>query len=271
MTGLTSRQWSESLQSYMQLPQPLHLMELLTRSRHYHCGFFRSPDESLESALDALVLEALRPIRDAESVLDVGCSMGGSVEMLAARGKRVVGVDPCNLSIKYARSASSDSAVYVECRLEDLEAARLESRFDAVLLIEVLQHFPDLHAALSNCLRHLNGRGRIVVCDMVLVPRLEWDHVPLHRRGDLIDAATGLGLIVSEHHDVTSNVFPTYSRLLERLVSKRDEMVHRLSEYRESVRSEVDELIEQLQNLRAGMDGGDLRYQITALQRSAGE
>jgi SAM-dependent methyltransferase len=84
---------------------------------------------ALEFAKDAL--------RPASSVLDVGCGIGWSSSVMAAEGKRVVGVDISPLLIWTARSMFSN------CRFETRDFTQYEpaGQFDAVLMIDVYEHF----------------------------------------------------------------------------------------------------------------------------------
>ena len=60
-----------NMQGRVRLPHPLHLIELLTGSRHYHCGCFVEPDDSLDSA---------KPTQDVDELLVLLWNLGTGFE-----------------------------------------------------------------------------------------------------------------------------------------------------------------------------------------------
>ncbi len=99
-----------------------------------------------------------------ERVLDVGCGEGIITRAVAARGARVVGVDPSARMIEHARAAEGDlptGAVYAVddgCTLATVGTGL----FGWVTAGLSLNNVPDLDAALGAVRRVLVGGGRLV-------------------------------------------------------------------------------------------------------------
>jgi 2-polyprenyl-6-hydroxyphenyl methylase / 3-demethylubiquinone-9 3-methyltransferase len=93
-------------------------------------------------------------------VLDAGCGGGLVARELAAAGAEVVGVDRSQGSLEVARRAVGGRFSPAQGRLEHLPFA--DSRFDAVVAADVLEHLPDLPAAVAELARVLAPGGSLV-------------------------------------------------------------------------------------------------------------
>jgi 2-polyprenyl-6-hydroxyphenyl methylase/3-demethylubiquinone-9 3-methyltransferase len=100
-------------------------------------------------------LEALGDL-DGRLVLDAGCG-GGLVARELAAGAEVVGVDRSLGSLGVARRAAGSSFRPARGRLERLPFA--DGSFDTVVAADVLEHLPDLPAAVNELARVLAPGG----------------------------------------------------------------------------------------------------------------
>jgi 2-polyprenyl-6-hydroxyphenyl methylase / 3-demethylubiquinone-9 3-methyltransferase len=85
------------------------------------------------------------------SVLDIGCGGGLVCEPLARLGAEVTGIDPAAENIEAAKAHASAGGLdiaYEAATAEEL-AARGRS-YDAVLLLEVVEHVPDVPAFIKS-------------------------------------------------------------------------------------------------------------------------
>lgn len=83
-------------------------------------------------------------------VLDIGCGGGLVCEPLARLGAEVTGIDPGNEGIEAARAHAA--AAGLEIRYEAEEAGEFAARndtYDVVLVLEVVEHVPDVPAFLA--------------------------------------------------------------------------------------------------------------------------
>lgn len=84
------------------------------------------------------------------SILDIGCGGGLVCEPLARLGADVTGIDPAAASIDAAKAHAEAMGLrigYANMMAEQLAASG--ARFDAVLLLEVIEHVTDIRAFLG--------------------------------------------------------------------------------------------------------------------------
>jgi SAM-dependent methyltransferase len=99
-------------------------------------------------------------------VLDVGCGTGRHALPLAARGARVVGVEPTPEMLARARLKAEQKGLEIEFRastVETLDAAL--GLFDLVLCCLVLSHIADLGTAVARLAAHVRLGGKLIVSD----------------------------------------------------------------------------------------------------------
>ncbi|MEO8668661.1 MAG: bifunctional 2-polyprenyl-6-hydroxyphenol methylase/3-demethylubiquinol 3-O-methyltransferase UbiG [Bauldia sp.] len=85
-------------------------------------------------------------------ILDVGCGGGLVTEPLRRLGADVVGIDPSGANIEVARVHAAESNLAIDYRADTAESlAEAGERFDAVLILEVVEHVPDVPAFVFAC------------------------------------------------------------------------------------------------------------------------
>jgi 2-polyprenyl-6-hydroxyphenyl methylase/3-demethylubiquinone-9 3-methyltransferase len=150
----------------------------------------------------ARVLHAMNPARldfylaalgeaPGRLVLDAGCGGGLVAKGLAAAGARVVGVDRLPACLLVARRAVPDRFQPAAATLERLPFA--DASFDAVVAADVLEHVPDLPAAVAELTRVLRPGGSFL---FDTINRTAWAWVTA-----LFGAERLLGLVPKGTHD----------------------------------------------------------------------
>lgn len=83
------------------------------------------------------------------TVLDIGCGGGLVAEPLARLGASVTGIDPAPENIAAAKAHAEGARLKIDYRATTAEElAASGAAFDAVLLLEVVEHVPDVPAFL---------------------------------------------------------------------------------------------------------------------------
>jgi 2-polyprenyl-3-methyl-5-hydroxy-6-metoxy-1,4-benzoquinol methylase len=137
-------------------------------------------------------------------LLDAGCGHGLLLDEARARGFEVVGLEISRHAAAHARGLGLE---VLEIPLEEF-AVPAESRFDAIVLADVIEHLADPQAALDRCVELLRPGG--VLCVVTPDPaspvaRLAgsrwWGFLPAHTfllpRRTLRELLSARGLVVS--------------------------------------------------------------------------
>ena len=116
------------------------ITDLLTR---------RAAAAAKERPLDDLPLDDL-PLDDLR-ILDVGCGGGILSESLARLGARVTGIDPAPNNVVVSARHAERTGLAVDYRCTTVETlAEADERFDAVLVMEVVEHVKDVPGFLRD-------------------------------------------------------------------------------------------------------------------------
>lgn len=95
------------------------------------------------------------------SVLDIGCGGGLVSEPLARLGASVTGIDPAPENIAAAKAHASGMGIggidYRVATAEDIAAAGIS--YDAVLVLEVVEHVPDVPAFIKSVAKLVRPGG----------------------------------------------------------------------------------------------------------------
>ena len=119
-------------------------------------GAFGMRDEML--AQHARSLRALERRVPAGRLLDVGCGPGFLLEAARERGWTAVGVDPSPFAVARARKGGFEAHGGM---LEDVDLA--PGSFDALALLQVVEHMTDPRPLLAACRRLLRPGGALLV------------------------------------------------------------------------------------------------------------
>jgi ubiquinone/menaquinone biosynthesis C-methylase UbiE len=113
-------------------------------------------------------ITALAGVRPGDAVLDVGCSGGYLARKLAATagpGGRVVGVDPSQAAIGYARRHAGPAMTFTVGTAQDLPLP--DASFDVVTCTLAMHHVPARRRAdaLGEMYRVTRPGGRLLIAD----------------------------------------------------------------------------------------------------------
>jgi len=154
-------------------------------------------------------------------VLEIGCGGGGLLRRAAARGADVVGVDVQQDALELARAqlqankvagtGNHENALHLSPRLlvslsqigKDNRLPFRATAFDAILAQHVIEHLPDVDAALREWWRVLNPGGRLAIA----TPNARYpdpahfadaDHARVFSPDELCEIVTRAGFVIEE-------------------------------------------------------------------------
>ena len=133
---------------------------VILQRRHVYCS--GPPVTELSPPMIALALRYAR-----ERVLDLGCGAGPYAEALRASGRAAYGVEYNPAAAAMARGRGVPVARADARRLPFGDGA-----FDSVLAVEVLEHIPDVEAALAECARVARVNVVLSVPNASVIPHL---------------------------------------------------------------------------------------------------
>lgn len=104
---------------------------------------------------------AMRPF-DGLNLLDIGCGAGLLSEPLARLGFAVTGIDLAEENIAVARTHAEAGGLSIDYRATPIESLPAEGQFDAITLLEVVEHVPDVEAFVREAALRLRPGGMLI-------------------------------------------------------------------------------------------------------------
>jgi len=197
--------------------------------RHIHHGLWdgqESPAQAQQQLTETLAREA--GIRGGETILDVGCGMGGSAIHLARNlGCQVQGITLSPLQRFWASSAARWNRVASSTHFRCVDAEQVDfspESFDVVWSIECTEHLYDKARFFQRAAAWLRPGGRMAICAWLAGEALEDQQQvrqvhdvcegffcpSLGTSGDYRQWMTAAGLTVDHDHDWTARVSQTW-------------------------------------------------------------
>lgn len=206
---------------------------------HVHWGYWDNPKtkaispKEFHQAGELMLRHVIETagIKDGCKVLDVGCGLGGTIKYLNERFSNCefvgVNIEERQIAVaqKSIKAKNGNTIKFVHADACALPFTK--PKFDVILCVESIFHFPDRETFMKECQRALLPKGRLTISDFVPVEAASSifnfiEHkfdllspvygnvridisVPRYRR---IARATGFTLVSVE--DITTNTLPTY-------------------------------------------------------------
>jgi cyclopropane-fatty-acyl-phospholipid synthase len=185
----------------------------LGRHMKYTCALFQDGTESLDEAQEAYLdyITKMLRLQGGERVLDVGCGWGSLTIFLAERlGCQVTAITPSGVQQQFVQDWAIRAGVadLVHIDLAPFQTAELADRsFDAVAMVEVIEHLPEHLEPLRKAYRVLKRAGRIFIsasCYRTRADKFEYEPRPasMHALGLYgFTAMASLSQLVAEVED----------------------------------------------------------------------
>lgn len=257
------------------LPTPYQIFRYMTRSEHLHFGLFRDRDEDFGAAQERMMQRLLELFpRDAKTVVDVGCGIGGTSCAMAERGLQVQAFAPEPGLIEYAKAVAAerglaDRTEFHACRLQEVPRQGI-GPFDVVITQESLQYLHPLGDTLQRFWSLLREGGRLVIGDQVLRSSEHREHVQFHIADEIRAQAEQVGFALAHHEDVTAMARHTGPVSLGILREQRDDLIALFEPLQPKIAEDLDVCLTNGAIEASWYDQGKMGYELFAFDKPAG-
>ena len=97
------------------------------------------------------------------NILDLGCGGGLVCEPLARLGANITGIDFVKQNIIAAKKHAKKSNTNIEYLHQDINNLKFKKKYDAVLILEVLEHIENWKKIIINVKKLLKPGGKIII------------------------------------------------------------------------------------------------------------
>ena len=190
----------------------LNLYSKLLKNDMLHYGYFQNPDIkpediSIKQIEDAQVLYSQQIInqikRKNESILDVGCGMGGLAKIINEKNLNVEVLTPNKNQIDHIQSKYPELKFY-HSKFEDMNTSE---SYGTVIHSESLQYI-DLDEAFKMVEIIINSGGQWIITDYFRI-NSSGINKSGHKLHDFLKKVEEYGWKITFKQDITSNVMPT--------------------------------------------------------------
>ena len=95
-------------------------------------------------------------------ILDVGCGGGLVSEGIAKLGADVTGIDFIEENIRVAKKHAKQSKLEINYIVKDFEKEKLTSKYDVIIIFEVLEHLENWKSFLEKIQKNLKPKGLLI-------------------------------------------------------------------------------------------------------------
>lgn len=139
----------------------------LDKKLQYSCGYFRTPEDTLDQAQDQKIAHTVRKLdlRKGQHLLDIGCGWGHLMFHAAERyGAQCTGITLCDNQAKYIREQARVRKLPVEVRVANYLELDDRIQWERIVSVGMMCHVGRHRAdAFYDKLRSLSAPGAIVL------------------------------------------------------------------------------------------------------------
>ncbi len=96
-------------------------------------------------------------------ILDVGCGGGLMSEALSKLGAKVTGIDFVKENINVAKIHAKKNNIKINYLVKDFEKEKIISKFDVIIILEVLEHLSDWELFIKKIRKNLKKNGKLII------------------------------------------------------------------------------------------------------------
>lgn len=139
----------------------------LDKKLQYSCGYFRTPNDTLDQAQDQKIAHTVRKLdlRRGQKLLDIGCGWGHLMFHAAEEyGVECVGITLCDNQAKYIREQAKARKLPVEVRVMNYLELDEHTKWDRIVSVGMMCHIGEARAdAFYDKLQSLANPGAILL------------------------------------------------------------------------------------------------------------
>jgi cyclopropane-fatty-acyl-phospholipid synthase len=209
----------------------------------YTQGVFASPDETLTEATRRkfdYCFEKLR-LKPGDRILEIGPGWGAWFEYAASRGVKCTGLTISKESASYLQRRSAQLGLEWTVIDSDFLAYQTTEKYDAIVIMGVIEHLPNYGAVLRKFADLLKPGGRVFLDGSACIKKFELSSFMVkyiyganHSFLVLHDFMTEMArtpLRVSELHDDRYSYYLTFLNWALNFERNRDEVIRRFGEF----------------------------------------
>ena len=96
-------------------------------------------------------------------ILDIGCGGGLISEGVSKLGANVTGIDFVRKNINVAKKHAKKNNLKIKYEVKDFEKDKILSKYDVIIIFEVLEHLNDWQKFLKKIKLNLNKKGTLII------------------------------------------------------------------------------------------------------------
>jgi len=96
-------------------------------------------------------------------ILDIGCGGGLISEEVSKLGAKVTGIDFIKENIRVAKKHAKKNNLNINYFVKDFEKEKISSKFDVIIIFEVLEHLNDWESFLQKIRLNLKNNGILII------------------------------------------------------------------------------------------------------------
>lgn len=217
-------------EKHLILPEPFCFYKAILKGDHLHFGLWPSNnpeltgEEAQQNMFEHLVTFLPGP---PAKILDVGCGLGYSANLLALKGYEVIAIAPSCELVEYARKKYRSSGVVFEILdyFKDNDSIFAKSSYDVVLFQESTQYLHPLNDAIKKTLYLLRDKGLIIICDEICYNLSIKPETLIHMESDYITSLSNNSFVIDKNENLSESVKATYDFVIDNFTANFDKTI----------------------------------------------
>lgn len=217
-------------EKHLILPEPFCFYKAILQGDHLHFGLWPSnnPKLTIEEAQQNMFeyLVSFFPEPPAK-ILDVGCGLGLSANLLALKGYEVIAIAPSCELVEYAKKKyrSNGVAFRVLDYSNDNDSIFAKASYDVILFQESTQYLNPLNNAIKKTFYLLRDKGLIIICDEICYDLSIKPETCVHMESDYITSLSNNSFVIDKNENLSENVKATYDFVIDNFTANFDKII----------------------------------------------